>query len=69
MVSTLADLALATERQVDEHLNKAFNLEVLGVVEDKGATLEALMICSRVNAAIMALAQYQNDVMNRCKGT
>jgi len=69
MVPTLANLALATEQQVHEHLTQAFNLNVIGVVEDKGATLEALMICSRLNAAIIVLSQFQNSVMNRCNGT
>jgi hypothetical protein len=69
MVTTLANLALATERQVDAHLREAFNLNVLGVVEDSGATVEALVVCSRINAAIILLSQFQNSVMNRATGT
>jgi len=67
--TSLAELALGTERQVEEHLQHAFNLNVLGVVEDSGASLEALMVCSRINAAIILLSQFQNSVMNRCNGT
>jgi hypothetical protein len=69
MISSLAELALGTERQVDAHLKEAFNLNVLGVVEDTGASVEALVICSRINAAIILLSQFQNSVMNRCNGT
>jgi len=68
-LTSLASLALATERQVDEHLKEAFNLNILGVVEDSGATVEALVVCSRINAAIILLSQFQNSVMNRCNGT
>jgi hypothetical protein len=68
-IDTLSHLALAAERQVNDYLTEAFNLNMLGVVEDKGATVEALMICSRLNAAIIVLSQFQNSVMNRCTGT
>ena len=68
MVTNLAELALGTERQVDAHLREAFNLNVLGVVEDRGATVEALIVCSRINAAIILLSQFQNSVMNRATG-
>jgi hypothetical protein len=67
--NALASLTLVTEQQVHEYLTEAFNLNVIGEVEDKGAMLEALMICSRVNAAIISLAQFQNAVMSCCNRT
>lgn len=67
--ASLAELALATEQQVNEHLTKAFNLNTLGVVEDTGASTEALVVCARLNAAMILLAQFQNSVLNRTNGS
>jgi hypothetical protein len=66
---TIAYLALSTERQVTHHLSKAFNLNMLGVVEDSGATLEALQVIAHLNSAMVLLAEFQNSILNRCNGT
>lgn len=68
-VDSLATIALNTEREVDALLQTAFNLNELGEIEDKGATVSALKVCAHINAAIIRLSQFQNSVLNRAAGT
>jgi hypothetical protein len=68
-VDNLAIIALSVERDVTMYLEKAFNLNDLGVIEDTGAGVEAFKVIAHLNAAIIRLTQFENVIINRCKGT
>jgi hypothetical protein len=62
---SLAMLALNVERDVTAYLEKAFNLNDLGEVEDTGAGIAAFKVIAHLNAAVIRLSQFENTILNR----
>jgi len=65
----LAHLAIAVERQVNDHFEAAFNLNTLGDIQDKGTSVEALRVIAHLNTAVGIIVSFQNAILNRCNGT